>query len=150
MVEYKLRINLKCEGEKLASYNTKQKNALISWLSEHKDSSFTIEELASHLADDEKHPGKSTVYRLVNKLVDDGTVKRFVKGNSRHFYYQLAGSDCKHHLHLKCTSCGALLHMSHEESEAIMSAVKGSKLFEIDSANTTLFGVCGECKGKQQ
>lgn len=132
----------------MASYNTKQKNLLISWLTDHKESSFTIEELAAQLAVDDSHPGKSTVYRLVNRLVDDGVVKRFVKGNSRHFYYQLAGSDCKHHLHLKCTACGALLHMSHEESEAIMAAVKNSKFFEIDSSNTTLFGVCRECAAK--
>lgn len=132
----------------MASYNTKQKNILLGWLTAHADNSFTIEDLSEKLSDGDGCPGKSTVYRLVNRLVDDGVVKRFVKGNSRHFYYQLAGSDCKCHLHMKCTMCGALLHMSHEESEAIMETVLGKDLFTIDSSSTTLFGVCAGCSGK--
>lgn len=132
----------------LASYNTKQKNMLMDWLTRNSDRSYTIEQLAEGLAETEDAPGKSTVYRLVNRLVEEGEVKRFVKGNSRHFYYQLAGSDCNGHLHLKCTSCGALLHMSHEQSEAITTTVLTSSLFSIDSQRTTLFGICAECSHK--
>lgn len=136
-------------GNKLASYNTKQKQLLIDWMTEHSDSSFTIDELSAKLSESaDATPGKSTVYRLVDKMVADGTVKRFVKGNSRHFYYQLAGDDCKHHLHLKCNACGRLIHMSHEESEAIVSAVFGNDSFSVDSMNTTLVGTCKDCSAK--
>lgn len=132
----------------MAQYNTQQKSLLTEFLEEHSDRPYTIEELAEELKTEysEKAPGKSTLYRLINKLVAEGTVKRFVKGNSRHFLYQLAGGEeCHHHLHLKCMTCGKLLHMNHEQSEAVMTAILGSSSFEVDREQTTIFGRCAEC-----
>lgn len=151
----KLRIILKffecsLSEESELAYNTKQRQALLDWLTAHSESAYTIDELAATLSENgEQAPGKSTVYRLVDKLVEDGTVKRFVKGNSRHFHYQLAGTDCSHHLHMKCTTCGILLHMSHEETETLLSTVFGENSFSVDSINTTLYGTCKACAAKQ-
>lgn len=132
----------------MAEYQTHQKTLLIEFLSANSETPFTVEALADTLTErlGEDAPGKSTVYRIINKLVDDGTVKRFVQGNSRHFLYQIAGGeDCHHHLHLKCTECGKLLHMEHEMSEDILERIFGSSSFTVDQEATTLFGCCAEC-----
>lgn len=132
----------------LAVYKTLQKTLLTDFLTQHAETPYTIEELAEALkkAYPEKAPGKSTLYRLINNLVAEGTVKRFVQGNSRHFLYQLAGGEeCHEHLHMKCTGCGKLLHMNHEQSEAIMESVFGSSSFTVDREQTTLFGLCADC-----
>lgn len=147
-----MRITLKFGSDNLAQYNTQQKTILTEFLTKHADRPFMIEELADELAKEypEKPPGKSTLYRLINKLVEEGTVKRFVKGNSRHFLYQLAGGeDCHHHLHMKCTECGKLLHMNHEQSEAVMTAIFGGSSFEVDREQTTIFGKCADCNIKR-
>ena len=95
-------------------------------------------------------PGKSTIYRLIGQLVEKGTVKRFVRGNSRQFLYQLAGSEeCHSHLHLKCTECGKLLHMGHSLSEQLLSDILGESDFSVKVDSTTLFGCCKDCRIKE-
>ncbi len=135
----------------MATYKTHQKEMLLDFLKEHPDRQFSVDELTEEM---EKlfsdAPGKSTVYRLIGRLVDMGTVKRFVKGNSRQFLYQIAGSEeCHHHLHLKCTECGKLLHMGHDLSEQVLSEILGESDFTVKVDSTTLFGCCKDCKIKE-
>ncbi len=127
---------------------TQQKKLLLDFLKENPDTPFTVEELTQQLESVSEHtPGKSTVYRIIGQLVESGTVKRFVKGNSRHFLYQLAGGEeCHHHLHLKCTSCGKLLHMGHSLSNQVLSEILGESDFSVAVESTTLFGCCKDCK----
>lgn len=137
------------EVDILAEYHTQQKTVLTDFLRQHSETPYTVEELAGELERlfGETAPGKSTLYRLINRLVEEGTVKRFVKGNSRHFVYQIAGGeDCHHHLHMKCTDCGRLIHMGHEQSEMILDSIFGDTSFEVDREQTTIFGVCAECR----
>ena len=132
----------------MAEYKTHQREVLLNFLSEHSDTPFLIDELVRKLSEcyGEKAPGKSTVYRLINRLVEDGTVKRFEKSNSRQFVYQIAGEECHHHLHMKCLNCGKLLHMDHEQSDELIKLIYGDSSFEVDREQTTLFGCCKECK----
>ncbi len=135
----------------MATYNTHQKDMLLSFLQENKDTPMGIDELSERLsAAYPDAPGKSTVYRLIGQLTEKGTVKRFVKGNSRQFLYQLAGSEeCHSHLHLKCTECGKLLHMGHTLSEQLLSDILGESDFSVRVDSTTLFGCCKDCRIKE-
>ncbi len=123
---------------------------LISFLKSHSETPLGIDEICEGLQKlSPDAPGKSTVYRLMSTLVEKGTVKRFVKGNSRQFLYQIAGGEeCHHHLHLKCTECGKLLHMKHELSEQLLSDILGENDFTVKVDSTTLFGCCKDCKIK--
>ena len=124
---------------------------LLNFLKENKDTPMGIDELAEKLSlEGASAPGKSTIYRLIGQLVEKGTVKRFVKGNSRQFLYQLAGSEeCHSHLHLKCTECGKLLHMGHSLSEQLLSEILGESDFSVKVDSTTLFGSCKDCRVKE-
>ncbi len=135
----------------MATYNTHQKEMVLEFLKRHSDRQFSVDELAAEMEKEfADAPGKSTVYRLIGQLVDKGTVKRFVKGNSRQFLYQIAGSEeCHHHLHLKCTSCGKLLHMGHKLSEQVLSEILGESDFTVKPDSTTLFGFCKDCNLKE-
>ena len=66
-------------------YQTVGRRQLLDFLKTH-TTPCTIEEIADALP-----VGKSTLYRLMGQLVEDGTVRRFVKGNSRRFTYQILG-----------------------------------------------------------
>ena len=57
------------------SYHTQQRCALLAFLSAHADEQFTVEQLLAAMGDEA--PGRSTVYRALDRLVEEGTVRRF-------------------------------------------------------------------------
>lgn len=133
----------------MARYNTARRKELIEFLSVNADKQYTIEEMVLELESSEyaiKSLGKSTVYRLVGQLLEEGIVRRTVKGNSRQFLYQYSGSDeCSNHLHMKCRECGKILHMDDEESKSLMDMLRTSSRFKLDMKETLLLGQCDMC-----
>jgi hypothetical protein len=68
----------------LAEYETKQRRILLDYLNAHPDRGFSVEELYDGLLSEqalEAIPGKSTIYRLIARLVQENLVKRFAVGN---------------------------------------------------------------------
>ena len=132
----------------MSKYNTGQRKMLLDFMTEHKDNSFTIEEIFSELgAYNGAAPGLSTLYRLMPELIEEGLVKRFSGDKKRRFLYQLVGGEqCGAHLHMKCTGCGKLLHMSDGVSEALLEEIKASSNFSVDRGKTVLFGECEDCR----
>ena len=134
----------------MAHYQTAQKKLLLNFLQAHSQEAFSIEELAARLeaeaqAGAEHAPGKSTLYRLMPTLVEEGLVKRFAKDNSRQFLYQMMGEHCESHLHLKCAGCGRILHMESRESELLVAQILKKHRFAVDEKNTIFFGRCQNC-----
>ena len=131
-------------------YQTEQKKVLFEYLRQHSEQAFTIDELAAAMQADTtlaSVPGKSTLYRLMSQLVEEGRVKRFTKGHSRHFLYQMvACPHCTEHLHLRCTVCGKLYHMEDQESAQIVRTILENHHFAVDGADAVLPGCCEECQ----
>ena len=136
----------------MAEYITQQKKTLLGYLAQHSERSFTVEELTEGIKKMKlagRAPGKSTVYRLMTRFVEEGTVKRFVRGHSRRFVYQIVSGDrCNYHLHMKCMKCGKLFHLDEALSGELMSKVKKLSDFSISETDTVLFGMCAECAAK--
>ena len=135
----------------MASYQTMQRNVLVEFMKNNCEKAFSAEELSQNIKEafGDSAPGKSTIYRLLQKLTEEGLVKRMVKGNSRKFVYQIsAGEHCDSHLHLKCINCGKLLHMDDSESHKLLMQVFKKNSFSIDERQTVLLGKCGGCTGK--
>ena len=132
----------------MAEYVTEQKKILKRILEENADSSYTVEELMEKLRDacGDAAPGKSTVYRLITHLVDDGMVKKFSKDGSRKWSYQIVMCEhCDCHLHLKCMDCGKLIHLDESVSDELLDKVRTISDFSVNEEATVLFGRCGEC-----
>ena len=137
----------------MAGYATEQKRMLLDFLRDHCESAYTVEELILGMRQTygEGIPGKSTVYRLMTRLVEEGTVKRFVRGHSRQFVYQIvAGEHCHSHLHLKCMGCGKLIHLDEGLSDELLGKVRASSDFAVDEEETVLFGACAACHRKKE
>ena len=76
----------------MAHYQTEQRKMLLAFLKAHSDQAYTIDELWEAMKEEqslEMVPGKSTIYRMMPGLVEERLVRRFVKGNSRSFVYQM-------------------------------------------------------------
>ena len=56
--------------------------------------------------------GKSTVFRLINQLADEGSVRLFREENGKASLCSCVEEKerCDEHFHLKCSKCGMLFH----------------------------------------
>lgn len=127
------------------TYNTTARARLVSFFEKNSERSFTLEEICGEMTADGR--GRSTVYRLVSKLVESGCVRRISDGRTRRVTYQfIGGESCSHHLHLKCKDCGKIIHLDAEISHALGDELEKSRGFVIDSGSL-LFGKCKECEG---
>ena len=129
----------------MAEYRTEQKKLLLEFLKANSENSYTIEEIIAGLGDNSI--GKSTVYRLMTKLVEEKVVKRSAGEHGRQFVYRIIADDhCKYHLHLQCTGCGKILHLDEKTSDTLLSCVNASQGFSVSEEDTILLGRCASCK----
>lgn len=137
----KMRVILKLELIVKMEYNTHQKKLLTDFLKLNCDRAYTIDEIANAIP-----VGKSTIYRLISKLIENGIVKRFSGDTGRISLYQYISCEhCSVHLHMKCTDCGKIFHMNHKASENILNDIMQDNNFSVDDAQTILLGKCSDC-----
>ncbi len=121
------------------TYQTKARKLIISLLTENADERLSIEDIMLRIG--EGTVGKSTVYRQMKLLCDEGLAHRFSTDDGMSLY-QLAGkSCCSEHLHLKCLDCGLLLHLD----ERAQTELCRSTGFVIDDGISMLYGKCARC-----
>ena len=138
----------------MATYNTQQKKELMDFLKKHPERAYTIDDIAEGMKTDPDFanpPGKSTIYRLMPGLAEENLVKCFSGGRGTKASYQIIGGEsCHFHIHLKCTGCGRLLHMSDEDSRFIADSLMRADGFRLDMGRATLFGLCRSCDEKKE
>ena len=125
------------------TYNTEKRAELLEFLENGGGQAFTIEDICSAILKDGR--GKSTVYRLVSKLVDEGALRRISDGKTRHVTYQyIRSGDCAEHLHLKCNVCGRLIHLDCVTSHILEKRILKTEGFALDDG-ALLYGKCESC-----
>ena len=126
-------------------YNTEKRAEITAFLSKNPDKVFSIEEICANVSPNGN--AKSTVYRIISKMTDEGTLKRINDGDGRCAMYQYIGfKSCAEHLHLKCKGCGRLIHLDEETSKLLGDKILVSKKFEIE-VGATISGRCEICLG---
>ncbi len=121
-------------------YHTKARELVKNFLSERVCKTCSLEEIYEYTAS--FGCGKSTVYRIVGEMVRAGTVKKTSDGVSRSLVYQYIGDGgCMEHLHLKCRSCGALIHLDKQTSDELTTKLGGFS----PEKGATLYGECQTC-----
>ncbi len=130
------------------NYSTEQRNALLSFLSENPDKMFSAKQIFANFSGNEI--SKSAIYRNIAELENEGKIKRCAKTGSREAFYQFVGcSDCKTHIHLSCQKCGKIFHLENSFAENIISVLEKNAGFELSKGESTLVGICKECKAKK-
>lgn len=126
----------------MKTYKTDARRALMDFMKNNAQRQFTAEEIAEMLSD---HAGKSTVYRLLSRLCDEGEIRRLPRTGERGAFYQAIPDDkCLGHLHMKCVGCGLLVHLNEDESRRIL-ALAHCRDFTVDTKKTMIYGRCASC-----
>ena len=127
------------------TYNTEKRSELLGFLKNNTDAAFSLEEICSRLTKDGK--GKSTLYRQMAKLVEEGEVSRISVGSRKFVYQYMDKQRCAEHLHLKCLDCGRLLHLDSSTSASFEKNLLAAEGFSLDSG-CILYGKCRSCNLK--
>lgn len=124
------------------SYKTKQRDEIVEFFNQHRGKCYTARDL---IKSGEVSSGEATVYRTLSKLAGQGILKRFTDGDAS--CYQLNESEeCSRHFHLKCESCGKVIHMDCDFMADMSRHIEHSHSFFVDIGKTVIYGLCGECK----
>lgn len=125
------------------TYNTEKRTELLNFLKQQNGRALTVDEICDGILKDGR--GKSTVYRLVSRLVDEGVLRRISDGRTRRVTYQyIYSGSCAEHLHLKCKSCGRLIHLDDVTSHILEKRIMKSEGFVLDDG-ALLYGRCESC-----
>lgn len=129
------------------TYKTAGRQRLLDFLEGRPDRQFTVEELSIEMDRlDGVTSRKSTLYRHLSELCDEGVVRKYRSDTQSAYVYQYVGcGDCCHHFHLKCVTCGALVHLECTVSEELLAHIQSDHGFRVDSGRSILYGVCEDC-----
>lgn len=135
---------------KQVNYKTRQKTAILQCIEGMGDKHFTIDELCDILNKKGETAGRTTVYRMVEKLSNDGVLQKYVMPQGESSCYQYVGVDnrCHEHFHLKCERCGSLIHMDCDEMDTLAKHIKEHHGFNLNPLKTVIYGVCEGCAAK--
>ena len=136
--------------KKNAGYKTKQRQAILGYLTEKRDEHLTAKQICGYFAKAENPIGLTTIYRRLEELEKLGQVRRYsVDGGSACF--QLIGEDgsCHEHFHLVCEQCGRLFHMECGYLEGVSGHILEEHGFQVNPLKIMFYGICRECREKQ-
>ena len=127
-------------------YKTKQLNELYEFLKRSGGEHFTAQDVLQYFQAEGLSIGKATVYRRLEELVDEGSVKKYYieEGSGACFEY-IGGGPNPMHYHLKCERCGKLIHLNCDEITEFERHITEHHGFRIDPVRTVFYGICGKC-----
>lgn len=128
-------------------YNTKNGKAIISYLASVKDSYVTAAQIAQQIRKEHGAISRPTVYRQLEKLVEEGKVRKFLFDGASMSSYQYIDSD-EHEQsfpHLKCEVCNNLFNLDCDEVSHISHHISEAHAFQVNSSKTVFYGKCNVC-----
>jgi len=125
-------------------YNTAQYRALREYFRGQEEGQRPSEEIIAALCPGGS--GRSTVYRLLARMTEEGELRRFHQGKRVYYQYMPRHEDCGGHFHLKCTRCGRLIHLDCGRVGEFTAHIAERHGFALDMRETVLYGLCQGCK----
>ena len=132
-----------------SNYKTKQREIMLAYLESRPGVHITAADVYDHFRAQGVTIGQSTVYRQLEKFVDDGILNKYVleSGSSACFEYVGMSVHKKNEtcFHCKCEKCGKLIHLKCEELEEIGKHLYSEHKFKLDPLRTVFYGMCDDC-----
>jgi Fur family ferric uptake transcriptional regulator len=128
------------------SYNTRQGDAVLNYVSSLGGKHATVDEISAHFAKSGRSVGVTTIYRQLEKLKQSGKVRKLIIDGISGACYQYVGELEADSLRLKCDRCGKLYSLECGEADNLGRHILKSHKFRIDPAKTVFYGECDSCQ----
>ena len=128
-------------------YSTRQKRELLGFLQEHDLENFSVDDVVFRLQDKGSRIGRSTVYRYLESMAEQGTVRKYQNTQGMTQYQHVEDvTACDDHFHMMCKSCGNLIHMDCDLMHSMAEHLFAAHGFMLDPKDTILKGICEKCR----
>jgi Fur family ferric uptake transcriptional regulator len=132
-------ITLKKKGLKL----TPQRRMVVDAIHDAKGH-LTAEEIIARVQDRMPEVHKSTIYRTLELLEQNGSVFKSKKGD--HFIYH--HDEEGHHHHLICSKCGKTIECDEDLFTPVEDSLANKYGFRVNFKHLVVSGLCEECSRK--
>lgn len=135
-----------------APYRTRQMTELLAFLKSVQGSHVTVTDICDYFHQKGIAVGTTTVYRNLEKMVQEGLVAKYVVDGTSSACFEYTGGHKEEETscyHCKCEKCGKLIHLQCHEVELLKLHILEHHDFEINSQRTVFYGICSECRKNQ-
>ncbi|SFN77850.1 Fur family transcriptional regulator, ferric uptake regulator [Pseudobutyrivibrio sp. JW11] len=128
-------------------YKTKARTVLFEFLQENPDRGFTAIDLLTYLQLNIEGVNKTTVYRNLDRLCEQGIIYKYREPEHEGWFYQYSAehTHCNTHMHGKCSKCGKLFHIEDDFVNEFEKNVMENYGLKIDFGKTLIIGICKAC-----
>ncbi len=119
--------------------NTKQKQVILDYLKSDKNHP-TIQEIHTKIQNSNSKVGIATVYRNINKLVDEKQIIKLQIGDVSHY-----DGNINPHDHFICKNCGKIIDLFDNNYDSLIKDVEDKHQLKIKQVSILYEGVCEEC-----
>jgi Fur family ferric uptake transcriptional regulator len=130
-----------------ASYNTRHGQAILAYFSAKKDMLLTVAQIVEHLQKEQIAISRPTVYRQIEKLVNEGKIRKLVLGGiSGSCFKYIDPGECKRDdCHLKCEICHGVFDLKCDEVDHVSRHIFENHAFQVNGSKTVFYGICKTC-----
>ena len=126
-------------------YKTKQKYIILESIKQI-NHEFTIKDLYNKL---NKKVGLTTIYRLIDKLVSDKIINKYITNDNKTYYEYLNKCNCDNHFYLKCSNCSKLIHIDCDCIKELEKHILDKHMFRVNNEKIIIKGICNNCQGDE-
>ncbi len=124
------------------TYNTKQKEIILNTIKKQKHA-FTVKDIYNEI---NTKTGLTTIYRLVDKLVEEKQLNKFISDDNTTYYQYLEKCDQKNHFYLKCDKCKDIFHIDCDCINELSNHIINNHKFKLNKENIIIKGICDKCQ----
>lgn len=133
-------------------YTTKVKTWLMGYFDCHMEERNSAKELYAKMRDDGLPANLSTIYRNLEKLVEERVLayEEIPGVEERRYVYHKPEMACDHHLHLYCVRCGSVFHLNCGFMDEIQNHLNEEHGFLLNCEKSVLMGICKDCRKEEE
>lgn len=128
-------------------YRTKQQEIILNCLKKQRSRFLTVDQFMDCLQEEGVQVGQTTVYRVLERLAEEGEVMKLpTEDGSKIRYCYADKEELNKPGKLVCLRCGRFIPLECSKMADFLEHIYEEHGFEMDEQHTVFYGYCGGCK----